>query len=137
MTDRPNVYPMRIADAKAATRHVFIRDLELKAHIGVHGHERGKPQPVRINVDLTVQEDATVLSDRLSDVVDYEAVVHAIRAIVATGHVNLAETLAELIAQACLKDARVLVARVRVEKLAAIAGAKSVGVEIERRSPAA
>lgn len=137
MTDRANVYPLRIADAKAALGHVFIRDLELKAHIGVHGHERGKPQPVRINVDLTVREDMSVLSDRLSDVVDYEAVVHAIRSIVATGHVNLAETLAELIAQACLKDSRVTCARVRVEKLAAIPAARSVGVEIERRHPGA
>ncbi|HCX65995.1 MAG TPA: diguanylate cyclase, partial [Rhodobiaceae bacterium] len=42
------------------------------------------------------------------------------------------ETLAERIAGSCLEDARVRVARVRVEKLAAIPEAVSVGVEIER-----
>ena len=41
-----------LVDEKAKLRHVFIRDLELLAHIGIHGHEQTKHQPVRINVDL-------------------------------------------------------------------------------------
>ena len=64
--------------------------------------------------------------------VDYETVVKRVRAIIARGHVNLVETLAELIAQDCLRDERVLVARIRIEKLRAIPEAVSVGVEIER-----
>ena len=48
------------------------------------------------------------------------------------GHVNLVETLAERIAEACLADLRVDAARGRVEKLAAIPEAASVGIEIER-----
>ncbi len=55
-----------------------------------------------------------------------------IRDIVAAGHINLAETLAERIAEACFVDARVKTARVRVEKLHALPGAESAGVEIER-----
>ena len=120
----------RIADAALKITHVFIRNLELLAHIGIHGHEQGKPQPVRINVDLGVRESA--VDDRLEHVVDYEAVTMKIRAIVARGHINLAETLAERIADAAFEDARVISARVRVEKLHALAGAESGGVEIER-----
>jgi dihydroneopterin aldolase len=135
MTQGSNIYPLRIADAHHRIRHVFVRDLELKALIGVHGHEKGKPQPIRVNVDLTVDESESTVADRLKNVVDYEKVVDAIRAIVARGHVNLVETLAEMVAEACLKDRRVLVARIRVEKLKAIEGALSVGVEIERRRP--
>jgi 7,8-dihydroneopterin aldolase/epimerase/oxygenase len=120
----------RIADAALKITHVFIRNLELLAHIGVYGHEQGKPQPVRINVDLGVRESA--IDDKLENVVDYEAVTTKIRAIVAKGHINLAETLAERIAEAAFEDARVLSARVRVEKLHAVPGAESGGVEIER-----
>ena len=123
-------HPNRIADAALKITHVFIRNLELLAHIGIHGHEQGKPQPVRINVDLGVRESA--VDDRLEHVVDYEAVTMKIRAIVARGHINLAETLAERIAEAAFEDARVISARVRVEKLHALAGAESGGVEIER-----
>ena len=110
---------------------VFIRNLEMLAHIGVHGHEQGKPQPIRINVDLAVK-GADGRDDRLEHVVDYETLTETIRAIVVRGHINLAETLAFRIADAALQDARVVLARVRVEKLHAVPGAESGGVEIER-----
>jgi dihydroneopterin aldolase len=126
-----NVQPLRIADAAKAVRHVFIRNLEVLAQIGVYGHEQGKLQPVRINVDLAV-EDVLDVEDRLERVVDYGAIAGKIRAIIDAGHINLAETLAERIAQACFDDERVKTARVRVEKLHALPGAESGGVEIER-----
>ena len=126
------VSKLPIADAGLAVRHVFIRDLELLAHIGVYGHEQGKLQPVRINLDMAV-EDEVLLEDKLDRVVDYAAIADKIRAIVASGHINLAETLAERIAQAAFEDARVKTARVRVEKLHALPGAESGGVEIERQ----
>ena len=130
MTKSETVSTMKIADAARAIRHVFVRDLLLEAHIGVYAHEHGRTQPIRVNVDLTVHEAAH--SDALANVVSYEAVVNDIKAIVAAGHLNLVETLAEQIAAQCLLDQRVSVARIRVEKLAIIAEAASVGVEIER-----
>lgn len=114
-------------------RRVFIRDLELLARIGIHGHEQTNHQPIRINVELAV-EDTLPLEDRLDRVVDYEAIALRIRALIAQGHVNLAETLAEQIARACLEDGRIRSARVRVEKLHAVPGAESAGVEIERHA---
>ena len=50
----------KLADASMAVRHVFIRDLLLDAHIGVHRHEKGRRQRVRINIDLTVLETARI-----------------------------------------------------------------------------
>jgi len=120
-----------IASAERAIRHVFIRNLELPAQIGVYHHEVGKMQPVRINVDLAV-EDALELGDSLAKVVDYGVIEGKIRTILAEGHLNLVETLAERIASACFEDARVKTARIRVEKLHALSAAESAGVEIER-----
>ena len=134
MSKTSNVQPLRIADAARAIRHVFIRDLEVLAHIGIHGHEQGLMQPVRINVDLAV-EDLAVLEDKLDSVVDYEKITQKIRAIIAKGHINLAETLADRIAAVSFEDPRVKTARVRVEKLHALPGAVSAGVEIERERP--
>jgi dihydroneopterin aldolase len=134
MSDGKNIFPLRIADAKNRIRHVFVRDLELAANIGVYKREKGKQQPVRINVDLTVEEAAGEATDRLKYVVDYGAVVEGIKTILGGGHLNLVETLAEKIAAHCLADKRVKVARVRIEKLNVIAEAGSVGVEIEREA---
>jgi len=121
-------------------RHVFVRDLVLQASVGAYAHERQVLQPVRINLDLGVDDDgaapmsrASVGKDELSRVVDYGKIAAAVRAIVGQGHVRLVETLAERIAEAALADPRVRLVRVRVEKIAALADAGSVGVEIERR----
>jgi dihydroneopterin aldolase len=119
------------ASAERAIRHVFIRNLELAAQIGVYHHEVGKMQPVRINVDMAV-EDLLDLNDDLAKVVDYGVIEGKIRAILAEGHLNLIETLAERIAAACFDDIRVRTARVRVEKLHALSAAESAGIEIER-----
>jgi dihydroneopterin aldolase len=72
-------------------------------------------------------------AERLADVVSYEPLVAEAKRIVASGHVALVETLAERLAELCLADPRVALARVRVEKLDIIPEAASVGVEIERR----
>ena len=50
-----------IASATRGIRHVFIRNLELPAHIGVYRQEEGRTQPVRINVDLATDDLSTPL----------------------------------------------------------------------------
>jgi len=135
MTDAAKVVqPLRIADARDALRHVFVRDLVLTCSIGVHRHERIGRQRVRINLDLAVREDSAVLDDDLDNVVCYEKITDGVRRIVDREHVKLVETLAEDIAVLCLGDRRVRSARVRVEKLDVFPDAASVGVEIERFS---
>ena len=131
----------RPASAVTRQRHVFLRDMVLLASVGVHGFEHAARQRIRLNIDLAVTDDtAAPLSrpapsrDDLSRVVDYEAVANTVRAIVAAGHVQLLETLAERLAAACLTDPRVQSVRVRVEKLDIFDDTASVGVEIERRA---
>ena len=130
----------RIADVTRGLRHVFLRDMVLQASIGVHPPEHENTQRVRINIDLGVEDDGArplsrtaVGRDELNRVVDYERIANVVRGIVSAGHVRLAETLAERIAEACLADRRVHLARVRVEKLDVFPDSTSAGVEIERR----
>ena len=127
-----------IASASAGVRHVFVRDMVLPASIGIYPHEHASRQRVRVNIDLAVDDESALAgvavgADELGRVVDYEKVAERARAIVGAGHTRLVETLAERIAVACLDDARVRTARVRVEKLDIFADAASAGVEIERR----
>jgi len=130
---RAAVNPLRIADARNAIRHVFIRDFVLTCRIGVHRHEETQAQRVRINLDLAVREDRA-LQDDLANVVCYERIADAVRSVVTGRHIKLLETLAEEIAGICLQDDRVRSVRARVEKLDILADAASVGVEIERFS---
>lgn len=113
-------------------RRTFLRDLVLPCSIGIHRHEKDAPQRVRINLDLAVRDDS-LLQDDVANVVDYATVADSVRAIVADGHVNLVETLAERIAAHCLRDPRVVSAQVQVEKLDVFTDAASAGVEIVRQ----
>jgi 7,8-dihydroneopterin aldolase/epimerase/oxygenase len=123
-------------------RHVFVRDMVLSARVGIYPHEHRDRQRVRINVDLAVDDETALAggmvgADELHRVVNYEKIVASVRTIVESGHTRLVETLAERIAEACLTDARVRTARIRVEKLDIFADAVSAGVEIEREQPRA
>ncbi len=121
-----------VASGKMRLRHVFVRDLEIIASLGIHEHEKAKAQRIIVNIDLSVREGPDALEDDIRNVVSYEVVVRQVESIVAQGHVHLVETLAERIAAACLSDRRVAAVRVRIEKPDIIPNAHSVGVEIER-----
>ena len=124
----------------ARSYHVFIRDPEVSALVGIHDHERAQPQRVRVNLDLYVSL-ATPKSqlrrrgpDALDQVVDYAEVATKVRDHLLSRHVPLLEALAEEVADLGLEDARVDVVRVQIEKPDILKGAASVGVEIERRN---
>ncbi|MPY70760.1 MAG: dihydroneopterin aldolase [Alphaproteobacteria bacterium] len=130
------VQPLTVQEPAWRTRRIFVRDLVVPCLIGVHRHEKDGRQRVRINLDLDVAEDEAAHGDRLVNVVCYEEIISAIRRITDAGHINLVETLAERVADYCLGDPRVRMARVRIEKLDVFADAGSVGVEIERANRA-
>jgi len=132
MTKNKVIETLKIADAGAGIRHVFVRDLVLTCIIGVHAHEKRGPQRIRVNLDVGVMEGQMPHSDQLENVLCYENLVVSIRAIVADGTINLIETLAERVAEICLQPSMAVSARVRVEKLDIFSDAASVGVEIER-----
>ena len=111
---------------------MFLRDLEMIASVGVHPHEKIRPQRIRVSIELEVKPRAQSAPDTLESVLSYEDVVDAIRAIVAEGHVHLIETLAERIAESCLSHQEVDWVQVRIEKPDIFPDIATVGIEIER-----
>jgi dihydroneopterin aldolase len=118
----------------SVTDRVFVRELVLPVSIGVYAHEYGKPQRVRFDVSVQVARplrDGRVPPSRdLRDIYSYDIISDGIRMLVAAGHIDLVETLAERIAALLLADPRVMQARVEVTKLET--GSGRVGVAIER-----
>ena len=117
-----------VAQGRIVMTKIFVTGLKVDAQIGVYSHEKGKAQPLVVDVELDVP---TAGAERLSQTVNYEMVGEAARAIAAEGHIGLVEAFAERLARACLADPRVTRARVRVEKPLALAPhAAAAGVEI-------
>lgn len=117
------------ADASLKTNRIFVRDFVLPVEIGAYSHEHGQTQRVKFDVVADVLRTVSNPED-MRHVFSYDVVMDGIRAIVARGHVQLAEALAEQVAAITLADPRVTRVTVRVEKLEL--GPGGVGVEIER-----
>ena len=112
------------------TDKIFVRDFVLPVQIGAYSFEHGKTQKVRFDVTADVLR-VTRNPEDMRHVVSYDIIMDGIRAIVARGHVELAETLAEQIAAFVLENPRVTNVVVRAEKLEL--GPGGVGVIIERK----
>lgn len=119
------------AEAGLGTDKIFVRDFVLPVQIGAYSFEHGKSQKVRFDVTADVLR-VTRNPEDMRHVVSYDLIMDGIRAIVARGHIELAETLAEQVAAFVLENPRVTRVVVRAEKLEL--GPGGVGVEIERKS---
>ncbi|MBS0297863.1 MAG: dihydroneopterin aldolase [Proteobacteria bacterium] len=122
----PTPEPVPDAGFRRESLSVFVRGLKIAAEIGVHPHERGRAQPLVVDVELSLFPRRI---DTLADTVNYERIVTRARAIAAEGHIELVEDYVDRLARACLDDPRVRRVRVRVEKPEALAGAEAAGVE--------
>ena len=111
---------------------ILIRDLLLRAVIGVNDDERANRQDVVLNIAMEADTRPAAASDDIGDAVNYRTIAKAVIALVEASQCHLVERLAQEVADLCLQDARVQAVTVRVEKPGALRFARSVGVEIRR-----
>jgi 7,8-dihydroneopterin aldolase/epimerase/oxygenase len=114
-------------------RRVFVRDLEILASVGVYEIEHRYEQRIVVSVELDVRDDYDGASEVLAHVLDYSKVVDGLEKLAQSRHYKLIETLAERMAEFCLIDRRVEMARIRIEKPDVMKSCRGVGIEIERR----
>ena len=98
------------------TDRLAVYGIETVGHHGVLDFERRDGQVFRVDLVLGVDTAPAARSDDLQDTVDYGTLVTAVKQAVETEPVDLIETLAQRIADGCLKDARVQWAEVTVHK---------------------
>lgn len=112
---------------------ILIEGLVLPAFIGVFEHEYGTSQSVRFDVMVDIAPLGPEGEHQTHNIVRYDHIVADIKEILAKGHIELVETLAEDVAKACLSYDRAEQACVTVAKLSAFAEAEAVGIRITRR----
>lgn len=122
---------MAMPNASMADK-IIIRDLALQMSAGIYDHEKTHEQRVVVNITLDVVSNHGRALSGIDDVVSYEDIANSVSEIAARKHYDLIEEFAELIANMCLSDERVLCATIRVEKPDIIDNVSAVGVEIVR-----
>jgi len=113
-----------------------IRELRVRARVGVTREERRLPQEVVVTVTLHADLARSCRSDSLRDTVDYKAVKKAILAECESKSFKLIERMAQRIADLAFSDTRVRRVDVVVQKPGALRFAECSEVEIVRiRNP--
>jgi dihydroneopterin aldolase len=84
------------------TDRITITGIRGIGHHGVFEHERINGQEFVVDVILTVDIQRAIATDDLADTVDYGAVADAVHSLIVGEPLNLIETLADRMAQACL-----------------------------------
>ena len=102
---------------------------------GVFDHERRDGQEFVVDVVLHLDTRAAAATDRLAETVDYGSLAVDLATIVRGDPVDLIETLAQRLAERCLRDPRVAAADVTVHKPTAPISETfaDVAVQIHRR----
>lgn len=96
---------------------IEIRALRVRAIVGVLAEERGREQPLVIDVDFQRPFRDAVASDDLTGTTNYADVVALVESVVVSGRFFLLETLVHRVAQAVLDfDPAIEWARVRAHK---------------------
>ena len=113
---------------------IEIKDLLLRAIVGINDWEREKKQDVLVNIVLFTDLQASAASDDITQTVNYRSLTKKVIDHVESSARYTIEALAADVARLCLAEAGVERVRVRVEKPGALRFARSVGVEIERTS---
>lgn len=112
---------------------VSIRELRLKAWIGLYRHEKIAPQTIVIDLEIDLPDDKVFKTGKVADTIDYGVVVRRVKALLAEERFGLVESLGERIASLILEEFRAPRVKVSIAKLGVLPEAKYVGVVIERR----
>ncbi len=113
---------------------IIIRELRVKARVGVTEEERSEPRELAIDLDVTTDFNAAARTDDLELTVDYAAVARAVAELVSEGEAKLLEHLADKVAERVLSFAGATAVRVEIRKEAPpmAEDVRAVGVVIER-----
>ena len=98
------------------TDELSVTGIECFAHHGVFDFERREGQVFVVDLVLGIDTRPAAASDDLVDTVNYGTLVADVKAAVERDPVDLIETVAQRITDACLLDTRVEWARVTLHK---------------------
>jgi len=110
---------------------VLVKNLILKASVGIYPKEKIRKQKVRFNISITATDNIKTKND-ISEFVSYEDVIKNVKNAINRGHSPLIENLAQNIAEKCLINKRILKIEIMIEKLETFKETESVGIKIVR-----
>ena len=114
-------------------RKIIITDFLLNIFIGYRSHEKINKQNVKFNIELDHANPKHLNDKDIKSIFNYEKITKIIKNLTKSKHYNFLESLADDIFNELFKDKRINKIRLKIEKLDAIKGSVSVGIEITKK----
>ena len=114
-------------------RKIIITDFLLNIFVGYRSHEKINKQNVKFNIELDHVNPKHLNDKDIKSIFNYEKITKIIKNLTKSKHYNFLESLADDIFNELFKDKRINKIRLKIEKLEAIKGTVSVGIEITKK----
>ena len=111
---------------------VFIEDLRIDTIIGIYDWEREVKQTVALDIEMAADNTRPASTENIDDALNYKAVAKRLIAFTEDSQFQLVETLAERLVEIIMREFDVPWCKLKLSKLGAVTGSRSVGVIIER-----
>ena len=109
---------------------IYVSRLPLMSLVGVYSHEKKNPQPLYLDLELSISLAKAAKSDDLDDTLDYSALCRTIQAAAAAcEHCNLIESRLTELVEIALENEQVESVIGRLYKPGAVPGAE---ISVER-----
>ena len=114
-------------------RKIIITDFLLNIFIGYRSYEKINKQNVKFNIELDHVNPKHLNDKDIKSIFNYEKITKIIKNLTKSKHYNFLESLADDIFNELFKDKRINKIRLKIEKLDAIKGTVSVGIEVTKK----
>ncbi len=111
---------------------IRIKNLHLRAIIGLNDWEREKAQDIMVNLEFEIDGDRAAETDDIKDSVDYKRIKYKIVDSVEKTEFFLLERLAGFILELVMEEKKVKKATVEIDKPHALRFAESVSIQLTR-----
>lgn len=113
---------------------IKIKNLKLHTIIGVFEWEKTVDRQIIINAEITTNHTKALVSDDISDAIDYDLIIVKIKTIVANNKFELVEKLAQTVMDAILQDTRITKCKIEIDKVGVVENVDSFSITIEQEN---
>jgi dihydroneopterin aldolase len=107
-------------------------DMTLEMSIGIYPWEKFPEHPNRLKISVELHAKVPPGPVASHPIIDYARIYDFLRGLPGQGHIELLETLADMIAEQCFAIPRVEAARVKILKTSLLPDCKGCGIDVFR-----
>lgn len=113
---------------------IKIKNLRLKTILGIYEWEENVDREIIINAKIHTNFDKALISDEISDALDYDDLVTKIKNLISNKRYRLVEKMAQDMMNEIMQDIRITKCKLEIDKVGAVESLESFSITIEQEN---